>query len=98
METPDIESVKNFLLDLRQHICKELEAEDGKGRFIEDAWQREEGGGGYTRILTDGAVFEQAGVNFSHVYGRNLPAAATAPPPELAGRPFQAVRVSLLLH
>ena len=98
METPDIESVKNFLLDLRQHICKELEAEDGKGRFIEDAWQREEGGGGYTRILTDGAVFEQAGVNFSHVYGRHLPAAATAQRPELAGRHFEAVGVSLVVH
>jgi len=98
METPDIESVKNFLLDLRQHICKELEAEDGKGRFIEDAWQREEGGGGYTHILTDGAVFEQAGVNFSHVYGRHLPAAATAQRPELAGRHFEAVGVSLVVH
>src|SRR3972149_12117514 len=98
METPDIESVKNFLLDLRHHICKELEAEDGKGRFIEDAWQREEGGGGYTRILTDGAVFEQAGVNFSHVYGRHLPAAATAQRPELAGRHCEAVGVSLVVH
>jgi len=98
METPDIESVKNFLLDLQQNICKEVEEEDGKGCFIEDAWQRDEGGGGYTRVLTEGAIFEQAGVNFSHVYGHHLPAAATAQRPELAGRHFEAVGVSLVIH
>jgi len=97
-EIPNIESVKNFLLGLQQQICKELEEEDGKEHFIEDAWQREEGGGGYTRVLTEGAVFEQAGVNFSHVYGRNLPAAATVQRPELAGRHFEAVGVSLVIH
>ncbi len=96
--TPSIEKVKAYLLDLQDQICSSLEQEDGEARFIEDAWDREEGGGGRTRVLTDGKVFEQAGVNFSHVYGNKLPPSATAQRPELTGRDFQAVGVSLVIH
>ncbi len=98
MSGPDIGSVKAYLLTLQQRICTELEEEDGKAHFIEDAWQRDEGGGGYTRVLNEGSVFEQAGVNFSHVHGHHLPAAATAQRPELGGRHFEAIGVSLVIH
>ncbi len=66
--------------------------------FIEDAWQREGGGGGRSRVLREGRVFEQAGVNFSHVHGDAMPASATAHRPELAGRSFEAMGVSLVVH
>ena len=95
---PDIQQVKTFLLKLQDHICQKLAAADGKGQFAEDQWVREEGGGGQSRVLTHGAVFEQAGVNFSHVAGATLPASATAHRPELAGRSFQAMGVSLVIH
>ncbi len=98
MSAPDINAVKEYLLHLQSNICSELEAEDGGALFIEDAWERQQGGGGRTRVLTDGAVFEQAGVNFSHVYGSQMPASATAHRPELAGRQFQAMGVSLVIH
>lgn len=75
-----------------------LSKEGGEGRFVEDKWDREEGGGGRTRVLTSGKVFESAGINFSHVYGDKLPPAATALRPELAGRDFQAMGVSLVIH
>lgn len=75
-----------------------LEAEEGSERFREEGWQRPEGGGGRSRVLTGGAVFEQAGVNLSHVFGSQLPAAATAQRPALAGRGFEAMGVSLVLH
>jgi len=71
---------------------------DGQATFMQDDWQRQQGGGGRTRVLTDGAVFEQAGVNFSHVHGEGLPPSATAQRPELAGRSFQALGLSLVLH
>jgi coproporphyrinogen III oxidase len=95
---PDIEKVKQYLLKLQDNICQTLELVDGKGTFVEDNWQREQGGGGRTRVLTKGNVIEQGGVNFSHVYGGQLPASATAARPELAGRSFQAVGVSLVIH
>lgn len=95
---PDIQQVKTFLLKLQDHICQQLAAADGKGQFVQDQWVREEGGGGQSRVLTSGAVFEQAGVNFSHVSGATLPASATAHRPELAGRSFQAMGVSLVIH
>lgn len=95
---PDIQQVKTFLLKLQDHICQQLAAADGKGQFAEDQWVREEGGGGQSRVMTHGAVFEQAGVNFSHVSGATLPASATAHRPELAGRSFQAMGVSLVIH
>jgi coproporphyrinogen III oxidase len=90
--------VKAFLLQLQDHICTALEQADGQGRFVEDAWQRPAGGGGRSRVLSKGAVFEQAGVNFSHVSGDALPASATAHRPELAGRRFEAMGVSLVIH
>ncbi|HFQ91909.1 MAG TPA: oxygen-dependent coproporphyrinogen oxidase, partial [Chromatiales bacterium] len=100
MQTPDSDLVKSYLLELQNAICRELEEEDGQGRFAEDAWEREGsgGGGGITRVLSGGAVLEQGGVNFSHVTGDNLPAAATAHRPELAGRRFEAMGVSLVIH
>jgi coproporphyrinogen III oxidase len=93
-----IERVKSYLLGLQDSICRGLEKEDGKGRFEEDLWQREAGGGGRTRVLAQGDVFEQAGVNFSHVFGNRLPPSATAARPELEGRDFQALGISLVIH
>ncbi len=98
MSTPDVNAVKAYLLGLQDRICAELEAEDGSATFAHDSWEREQGGGGQSRVLTDGAVFEQAGVNFSHVFGEKMPASATAHRPELAGRNFQAMGVSLVIH
>ncbi len=99
MTLPNIDLVRDYLLSLQDTICQDLESADGKAKFIEECWQREGlGGGGRTRVLTDGAVFEQGGVNFSHVFGDKLPASATAHRPELAGRDFQAVGVSLVMH
>ncbi len=92
------EKVKDYLLGLQDSICQGLAAEDGSKDFIEDAWQRDGGGGGRSRVLEDGEVFEKAGINFSHVYGEGLPASATAHRPELAGRSFQALGVSLVIH
>lgn len=87
-----------FLRALQDHICAELEQLDGSARFVEDAWTRAEGGGGRTRVLRDGALFEQAGVNFSRVSGNPLPPSATAHRPDLAGGSFVATGVSLVLH
>lgn len=95
---PDLNAVKTYLLGLQDRICSALEAEDGTARFHEDLWTRPEGGGGRTRILTEGAVFEKAGVAFSHVHGTKLPPSATAHRPELAGRPWEALGVSLVIH
>ena len=98
-DQPDVQAVKAFLLDLQDRICNAIEAEDGEARFMEDNWEREGGGGGgRTRVLADGGVFEQAGINFSHVTGDSLPASATAHRPELAGRGFEAMGVSLVIH
>ena len=93
-----LESVKQYLLDLQQDICAGLAEEDGAADFIVDEWQRPEGGGGRSRVLVDGAVFEKAGVNFSHVMGASLPGSASAARPELAGRSYQAMGVSLVIH
>ncbi len=98
MEQPDVKAVKQYLLKLQDRICAGVEEEDGRGRFREDVWTREQGGGGISRVLTEGALFEKAGINFSHVEGGSLPAAATAHRPELAGRSFQALGVSLVIH
>ncbi|MBY6096964.1 oxygen-dependent coproporphyrinogen oxidase [Ferrimonas balearica] len=95
---PDVNAVKHYLLSLQNQICEALEGADGEARFQRDQWQREEGGGGESRVLRDGAVFEQAGVNFSHVMGAQMPASATAHRPELAGRRFEAMGVSLVIH
>ena len=98
IEETDIAKVDSWLRELQVSICKRLMEIDGDGRFREDVWQRDGGGGGCTRVLTDGAVFEQAGVNFSHVQGDALPSAATMQRPELRDRRFRALGVSLVVH
>lgn len=90
-------SVKTYFLDLQIRIVAALEKIDGKS-FFSDAWQRPEGGGGISRVIEEGNVFERGGVNFSHVTGKNLPPSAAAARPELAGRNWEAMGVSLVLH
>ncbi|RMF20096.1 MAG: oxygen-dependent coproporphyrinogen oxidase [Gammaproteobacteria bacterium] len=94
----DITPVEEYLKSLQDRICARLEALDGEGRFREDAWTREEGGGGRSRVLEEGAVFEKAGVNFSLVHGAKLPPSATANRPDMAGAGFRAMGVSLVIH
>ena len=96
--TTSTEAVKAYLLDLQDRICAALEAEDGGTRFVEDAWTRPAGGGGRTRVIENGALIEKGGVNFSHVFGSGLPPSASAHRPELAGRGFEALGVSLVIH
>ena len=91
-------AVKQYLMTLQDRICDSLEKQDTQASFEEDAWQREQGGGGRSRVLRNGKVFEQAGVNFSHVFGESMPASATVHRPELAGRKFEAFGVSLVIH
>ncbi len=91
-------TVRSCLLSLQDRISVAIEAEDGAERFREDIWERPEGGGGRSRILAGGTVFEQAGIGFSHVFGPGLPPSATVQRPELAGRGFQALGVSLVFH
>lgn len=98
MSQPDINAVREYLLTLQDSICRGLEKVDGVARFVEDAWQRDAGGGGRTRLMSGGEVIEQGGVNFSEVFGDNLPGSATAARPELAGRSFRALGVSLVIH
>ncbi len=95
---PDVTRVKTYLLSLQDSLCAALETEDGKASFHSDPWQRSQGGGGDSRVISDGNVFEKGGVNFSHVFDNSLPASATAKRPELAGAKFQALGVSLVLH
>ena len=94
----NIDRVKDYLLALQDRLTGELEGLDGAARFARDPWVRAAGGGGESRVLTGGRVFEQAGVGFSHVFGDQMPASATKHRPELAGKQFQAVGVSLVLH
>ncbi len=98
MQQVDKEQVKAFLLALQDQICQALADVDGSAGFKEETWERAEGGGGRSRVLTQGSVFEQAGVNFSHVFGDKMPGSATAHRPELAGRGFEAMGVSLVIH
>jgi coproporphyrinogen III oxidase len=90
-------AVKDYLLVLQQRIVATLENLDGKP-FREDRWERPQGGGGITRVIEEGKLFERGGVNFSHVHGLGLPPSASASRPELAGRAWQATGVSLVLH
>ncbi len=103
MDIIDIQAVQHYLLTLQEHITSVLEQEDGSNRFEEDIWERPATspgirGGGRTRVLREGEVFEQAGINFSSVQGEQLPPSASAHRPELAGRSFQALGVSLVIH
>ena len=96
---PDfIAAIKTAYLDTQSTLCAELAALDGKATFGKEEWQRAEGGGGITRALSDGAVFEKGGVNFSHVMGERLPPSATQNRPDLAGSSFEALGVSLVMH
>ena len=94
----DITAVHDYLRGLQDRICAAMEAADGEGRFAEDTWQRAEGGGGRSRVMKQGAVFEQAGIGFSDVRGATMPPSATAHRPELAGAPWRAMGVSLVFH
>jgi len=93
-----VEQVRSYLLKLQDSICNACEKIDGTSRFREDVWSRQEGGGGRSRVMEEGGVFEKAGINFSHVFGSELPPSASASRPELAGRHFQAMGVSLVIH
>ena len=97
-DSTNSQTVHAYLAILQERICTALAGVDGAVEFVEDRWQRPEGGGGRTRVLKDGAVFEQAGVGFSEVIGDTLPASATAHRPELAGAPWRALGVSLVIH
>ncbi len=95
----DVEAVKTYLLSLQDRICQALENVEPEARFYEDLWEYQTGqGGGRTRVIAEGEVLEKGGVNFSHVRGDKLPPSATAQRPELAGRSFQALGVSLVIH
>ncbi|MBK1716258.1 oxygen-dependent coproporphyrinogen oxidase [Thiocystis violacea] len=95
---PDIQAVKTYLMNLQDSITEALRATDGGAGFRQDTWDRPGGGGGRTRVMQSGAVFEQCGINFSHVFGDRLPPSASAHRPELAGRRFEAMGVSLVSH
>ena len=96
-QSPNIQSVKSWLLFLQENIVSAVEAIDGK-RFIRDAWERPEGGGGISRLIEEGNVLERGGVGFSHVMGASLPPSAAANRPEVAGSPWEAMGVSLVIH
>lgn len=93
-----VEEVSRYLQELQERIVSALELVDGKASFQLDTWDRPGGGGGRSRVLTNGGVFEQAGVGYSHVFGEQMPPSATKSRPELAGKGFQAMGVSLVLH
>ena len=98
MQTAQTEKVRDYLLALQDRICAALERDEEAARFHQDSWTRSEGGGGRSRVLADGAVFEKAGINFSDVAGSQLPASATATRPQLAGARFRAMGISLVVH
>ena len=94
----DLPAVEQYLKGLQQSICDELSEIDGSAVFETESWDRPEGGGGISRVLVDGKVFEKGGVNFSYVEGGQMPGSATQHRPELAGRSFKAMGVSLVMH
>jgi len=98
MSEVDVHAVEDFLRSLQMRICASLEDVDRRETFRHDRWERPGGGGGESRVMINGAVFEQAGVGFSHVFGEQMPPSATKGRPELAGKAFQAMGVSLVLH
>src|ERR1700743_215497 len=93
----DAPSVKRYLDELHERICASIETRD-TARFRRDPWVRAEGGGGETRVLSEGSVFERAGVSVSHVFGQKLPPSASNLRPQIVGAPFQAMGLSLVLH
>ena len=93
----DIASIRDYFTGLQDRIVGKLEVMEGQP-FLRDAWDRPQGGGGISRLIEEGKVFERGGVNFSHVTGDQMPVSATAHRPELAGRRWQAMGVSLVLH
>ena len=97
MTQPDIDRIKDYLLSLQNSICAGVESVEGEARFQADEWQHANGGGGISRVIT-GSVIEKGGVNFSHVRGQELPAAASARRPQIAGKPFEAMGVSVVIH
>lgn len=99
MKEPDVPAVLSYLRDLQYRICAGIESrETAAGTFREDTWERPAGGGGRSRVLEGGTVIEKGGVNFSHVMGDRLPPSASARKPELAGRGFEAMGVSVIFH
>ena len=92
------ERAKEFLRSIQDEICEGLEQLDGVAKFQEDAWERPGGGGGRTRVIRDGGVFEQGGVNFSEVWGKSLPPTILAQRPEAEGHGFYATGTSMVLH
>ncbi|MDA8662563.1 oxygen-dependent coproporphyrinogen oxidase [Luminiphilus sp.] len=94
----DLPAVEQYLKGLQRSICDELSAIDGAASFELESWDRPEGGGGISRVLAEGDVFEKGGVNFSYVEGGKMPGSATQHRPELAGRSFKAMGVSLVMH
>ena len=96
--TLKIDDVRQYLMELQDSICTSLETIETEVKFAEQSWQRPDGGGGRSRVIENGNVFEKGGVNFSHVFGAGLPKTASAKRPELAGRSFQAMGVPLVLH
>jgi len=97
-DTIDSDAVYKFLTGFHDELCLKLSNLDASASFLDDPWTRDEGGGGLTRTLTDGAIFEKAGVAFSRVNGTTLPPSASAHRPELAGRNWEAMGVSLVMH
>ena len=89
------EKTKNLLLGLQDKICSGLENVDGKGKFVEESWLRDEGGGGRSRVLKNGSIFEQAGVNFSEVHGKELPQSIISQRPEAKGHEWFATGTSM---
>ncbi len=98
MSSIDKQAVLEFLLEFQNHACEGFESVGESLKFVEESWQREKGGGGKTRVIANGSVFEKGGVNFSHVFGDSLPPSASANRPELAGRSFEALGVSIVMH
>tara|TARA_B100000902_G_C27315295_1_gene920947 strand:- start:18 stop:1046 length:1029 start_codon:yes stop_codon:yes gene_type:complete len=92
------EKTKNLLLKLQDKICDGLQNSDGKGKFHEESWERKEGGGGRSRVLKNGSIFEQAGVNFSEVHGKELPQSIISQRPEAKGHEWFATGTSMVLH
>lgn len=97
-ESPDVRQVVDFLKQLQSHCCDQFQAFNPEQPFREERWTHGSGGGGITRIIENGQVFEKGGVNFSHIKGRSLPEAASASRPHIAGKPFEACGVSVVMH